>query len=110
MDLPLETDCKTVARRRAEGAKFLLLDCRQQDEWNQVHIDGATLIPMGEIPARLEELADYRDEDVIVYCHHGGRSMRVTHWLREQGFPKAQSLAGGIDRWAVEVDSALPRY
>jgi rhodanese-related sulfurtransferase len=45
-----------------------------------------------------------------VHCHHGGRSLRVVRWLREQGFSRAQSMAGGIDQWAVDIDPSLPRY
>jgi rhodanese-related sulfurtransferase len=46
----------------------------------------------------------------VVHCHHGGRSLRVAHWLREQGFANAQSMAGGIDRWSQEIDPSVPRY
>jgi rhodanese-related sulfurtransferase len=55
-------------------------------------------------------LDPYRECEVVVHCHHGGRSMQVTRWLRQQGFAKAQSMAGGIDAWAAEIDTSLPRY
>jgi adenylyltransferase/sulfurtransferase len=65
---------------------------------------------MSELAARLDELESLRDSDLVIHCHHGGRSLRVTHWLREQGFAKAQSMAGGIDRWSRVIDPSVPRY
>jgi len=65
---------------------------------------------MSEIQNRLAELETHRDDDIVIHCHHGGRSLRVANWLRQQGFSKAQSMAGGIDQWAVEIDPSLPRY
>jgi rhodanese-related sulfurtransferase len=108
--LPLETDCRTVSEKLAAGGQFVLVDCREQDEFDLVHIAGARLIPMSQLADRVGELAPYRDWDLAVHCHHGGRSLRVVHWLREQGFAQAQSLAGGIDRWAEEIEPTLTRY
>jgi rhodanese-related sulfurtransferase len=108
--LPIETDCQSVQRdlRRENG--LLLLDCREQEEWNLVHIDSAKLVPMRQLASRIDELESYRDARIVVYCHHGGRSLRVAEWLRKVGFEKAQSMAGGIDTWSQTVDSTLPRY
>lgn len=86
------------------------LDCREQNEWDAVHIEGANLLPMSEIADRVSEIDGVKDQHVIVYCHHGGRSLRVTNFLRQQGFDKAQSMAGGIDQWSVQIDPELPRY
>jgi rhodanese-related sulfurtransferase len=88
----------------------LLLDCRTPEEYALAKIDGAVLIPMQEIAERLAELEPWRDKPIIVHCHHGVRSLRVTHWLREKGFPLAQSMTGGIEAWSLEVDPAVPRY
>ncbi|HTU23811.1 MAG TPA: rhodanese-like domain-containing protein [Pirellulales bacterium] len=109
-NVPMETDCRAVSQRLAAGGSFVLVDCREQDEFDLVRIPGARLIPMSQLAARVGELAPYRDSDLVVHCHHGGRSLRVAQWLREQGFAKAQSMAGGIDQWAVEIDRTLPRY
>ena len=110
MLLPIEVDCRTVNADRTAGADFLLLDCREPDEYAMVNIAGAKLLPMGELAARVEELTPYRDRRIVIHCHHGGRSLRVANWLRGQGFEQAQSMAGGIDEWAVEIDPSLARY
>ena len=109
-DLPLEVAPAEVKRMLDASENIVLLDCRELDEHETVHIKQATLLPMSELADRVAELAAHRDERIVVHCHHGGRSLRVTRWLREQGFPAVQSMAGGIDQWAVEIDSTLPRY
>jgi len=108
--LPLEISCQSVKEKLDAADGMLLLDCREQDEYAVAKIDGATLLPMSELMVRVGELAAHRDGEIVVHCHHGGRSLRVVNWLREQGFAKAQSMAGGIDRWAESIDTAVPRY
>ena len=108
--LPLETSCQTVKAKLDACDHFVLLDCREEDEYATVCIAGAKLFPMSQLMAKAAELEPFRDCEVVVHCHHGGRSMQVTRWLRQQGFAKAQSMAGGIDAWAVEIDPSLPRY
>ena len=88
---------------------YTLLDVREPWEFQTAKIDGATLMPVGDVPSRAHQELD-PDEHIVVYCHHGVRSMNVTSWLRQQGFEKAQSLAGGIDRWSCEIDSSIPKY
>lgn len=106
----LEVDCPTVKQMLDAGTPFLLLDCREQDEHAFVHLPQAMLLPMSELAQRVEELQSHRDEEIVVHCHHGGRSLRVAMWLRQQGFARAKSMSGGIDEWAVRIDSTLPRY
>lgn len=108
--LPLEVDCRTVKEMLDRQEDFLLLDCREADEHAQVNIAAATLVPMSQLMARADELAPHRAKRVVVHCHHGGRSMQVTRWLRQNGFDKAQSMAGGIDRWAEEIEPGMARY
>lgn len=108
--LPLEIDCQSVKSRLDRGDDFLLLDCREPNEHATAHIAQATLLPMKELAARVAELEPYRDKPIVVHCHHGGRSLRVTNWLREQGFARVQSLAGGIDQWSLAIDPQVPRY
>lgn len=106
MDYPTETDVVSAARLHAAGA--FLLDVREPHELAIVAVAGALHIPMREIPARMAELP--ADRQVLVLCHHGGRSGRVTQFLRANGFPHATNVAGGIEAWALEVDPTLPRY
>jgi rhodanese-related sulfurtransferase len=97
-----------VRQRLDRGDKLLLVDVREPAEHQICRIEGAKLIPMGTIPANLQMLDS--GEDVICYCHHGMRSMDVAVWLRGQGIAGAKSMAGGIERWALEVDPKVPRY
>jgi rhodanese-related sulfurtransferase len=109
-ELPLEIDCTTLKRRLDAGEDLLVLDCREVDEHQIVRLPQAKLIPMTEIAERVGELAAYRERPIVVHCHHGGRSLNVAHWLRGQGFSRVQSLAGGIDRWATEIEPGMARY
>ena len=86
---------------------LILLDVRQPEEFAFANI-GGTLIPLGDLPGRLAELAP--EHWIVVYCHHGIRSARAVEFLRQMGYPKAQNLAGGIERWSTEIDPSLPRY
>jgi rhodanese-related sulfurtransferase len=108
--LPLEVDCQTVKALQDAKETFLLLDCRREDEYQTASIPGAILIPMDQLAARSGELAPYREGRIVVHCHHGGRSLRVAQWLRQQGFSQAQSMAGGIDAWSELIDPKVPRY
>jgi len=109
-ELPLEIDCRTVKQKLDANAGLLLIDCREADEHATASITGAVLLPMSEIADRLRELEPHRDRPIVIHCHHGVRSRRVTRWLREQGFTQAQNLTGGIDRWSQEIDPSVPRY
>lgn len=110
MTVPLEIDCRAVKAKRDAGESFLFLDCREPDEHATAHIAGTTLIPMSQLPDRIGELEPHRDAAIIVHCHHGGRSLRVTNWLRNQGFSHVTNMAGGIDDWSVQIDPTVPRY
>ena len=87
----------------------LLLDVREPWEYNTAHIEGSTLIPMNEIPGRAHQELD-EEAPILVLCHHGARSLSVANWLRQQGFDKAQSIAGGIDAWTRQIDPTIPLY
>jgi len=108
--LPLEIPCRDVKAKLDSGCKFLLLDCREADEYQLVRIREAKLLPMSELIQRVGELESSRDAEIVVHCHHGGRSLKVTKWLRQQGFSHVKSMAGGIDEWATTIDTSLPRY
>ncbi|MEO7297613.1 MAG: rhodanese-like domain-containing protein [Verrucomicrobiota bacterium] len=99
-----------LAQRLRSATPPHLLDVREAEENTLVALPNSTLIPLGELAARAEEIADWRDEEIVVYCHHGIRSLNAIAQLKHFGFAKLQNLAGGIDRWSVEVDAELPRY
>jgi rhodanese-related sulfurtransferase len=107
MDLEITID--QLKQHLASPTPPLLLDVREQWEYDTAHIDGATLIPMNEIPARAFKELD-EDSPILVLCHHGARSMSVAVWLRNQGFEQAQSVSGGIDAWSRNIDPIVPRY
>ncbi len=86
-----------------------LIDVREPWEFATARIEGSVPIPMGDIPARAHQELD-PEQRLVVVCHHGVRSMNVTVWLRNQGFEQAQSMRGGIEAWATEVDPAVGRY
>ena len=109
--LPYEVAPQEVKRRIDAGDRIALLDVREPAEFQQARIAGAQLVPMRTVPAQLQQIESLADEaTVVVYCHHGVRSLQVVNWLREQGVASCQSMAGGIDRWSREVDSDVPRY
>ena len=96
-------------KQKLDGdSDLVLLDVREPEERATATIDPSLHIPMGDIPARVQELDP--DQHIVVYCHHGVRSLNVTAWLRQQGFDQVQSLRGGIDRWSREVDPKVPLY
>lgn len=104
----LEISASEVKQRLDRGDKLLLVDVREPYEHALSHIAGAVLIPMGSIPANFQKLDT--DDEVICFCHRGMRSLDVVNWLRHQGVASAKSMAGGIDRWSLEVDPGVPRY
>lgn len=87
-----------------------IIDCREEDEFAICRIEGAELIPLSrfatDAPARLSG----EEGPIVIYCHHGMRSLHATRFLRERGLGKCWSLAGGIERWATEIDESIPRY
>lgn len=93
-----------------EGDDVTLLDCRLDKEKAIAEIAGSVFIPMHELPDRVEELDDYLDRKLVVFCHAGVRSMKVALFLRERGFEDVWSMAGGIDLWSQAIDGAVPRY
>lgn len=103
-----EISVAELKQRRDAGEELILLDVREPDELATVSIPWAKAIPMGEIPVRYAELPS--ETPIVVMCHHGGRSERVTRFLNANGYENAVNLAGGIDDWAATVDPALPRY
>lgn len=91
------------------AARPLLLDVREPWEQEIAAIAGSVAVPMGEIPARLDELAE-AGRPIVCVCHHGVRSAHVGYFLASRGLGPIYNLAGGIDAWAREVDPHCPQY
>jgi rhodanese-related sulfurtransferase len=104
----IEITPREVKELQSRGESFLFVDVREKWEYDTTHIEGSTLIPLGEIPANLARLE--QPDAVILFCHHGMRSLDAAAWLRSQGVEGARSMAGGIDRWSQEIDPRVPRY
>lgn len=107
MDLEITVD--QLKQQLASDHPPLLLDVREPWEYATAHIPNSTLIPINEVPGRAFHELD-EDQSIAVLCHHGARSLSVANWLRQQGFSKAQSVAGGIDHWSRAIDPTVPRY
>ena len=94
--------------RRDRGEKPLVIDVREDWELQLASIPDVVHVPMNQVPARVPDLS--RDVETIVMCHAGGRSLRVAHFLANQGFTDVANLTGGISAWSEEVDATVPRY
>lgn len=99
------TELKT---RLDKGDTLVLLDVREQWEFDLAKLNGSTLIPLGNLPQSLAKLN--RDAEIIAICHHGMRSADATNFLLQQGFPNVKNLVGGIDAWSAQIDRSVPRY
>jgi rhodanese-related sulfurtransferase len=111
VSIALEILPREIQAKREQGEKLILIDVREPQEYAIARIEGAELIPMGSVPTALTHLEGLSDDGtLIVYCHHGMRSLSVVNWLRQQGLEACQSMAGGIDRWSLEIDPGVARY
>lgn len=106
-DVPIEISPRELKDRLSAPEPPLLLDVREPEEVEVARIGGKVL-PLRELQSRVSEIPS--GAKVVVLCHHGVRSLAAARWLRANGFPDAQSVAGGIDRWSREVDPGVPRY
>jgi adenylyltransferase/sulfurtransferase len=108
-EFPLEISVADASRlARADPAKVRIVDVREPHELEICRVEGVDAIPMRQIPEHLTTLP--RDQHLLVLCHHGTRSLRVTQYLRAQGFTAVSNIAGGIEAWANEVDPTLAHY
>jgi len=101
---------ETFHRRRAAGEALLLLDVRTEEELERASLEPCMHIPLHLLEQQLEQLAPYRDQEIVCLCHHGIRSATACRYLRMQGFSHVHNLTGGIDAYALEVAPSIPRY
>jgi rhodanese-related sulfurtransferase len=110
-ETPIEIDvrkAKEILSETDDEAPPFLMDVREISEYDFCHIDGSVLIPMSEVKDRSVEVP--KDRLVMVYCHHGIRSMQVVRYLRTRGWNQITNVRGGIDAWSNNIDPSVPRY
>ena len=100
---------KQLATRQDAGERFYLLDVRTPAEHALAALPASKLIPLNELATRFSEVQVPEGQTLVVYCHHGIRSMHAGLFLAQRGFTPL-SLKGGIEAWSVEVDPTVPRY
>ncbi|MFN7734301.1 MAG: rhodanese-like domain-containing protein [Pirellula sp.] len=93
-----------------DGLPVVFIDCREPSEVQTASIPGTELAPMSQWPPPSDQTDTWSGKQIVVFCHHGGRSLRVAMWMRQNGFPNSLSMAGGIDRWSLDIDPLVPRY
>ena len=104
----IQIEPKELKQKMDEGAKVLVVDVREPWEHQIGAIAGAKLVPLNSLPMNLGVFEGA--QEVVIYCHHGIRSLNAAAWLRSQGVDGARSLTGGIERWSTEIDPKVPRY
>jgi rhodanese-related sulfurtransferase len=110
-ETPMEIAPRQLKEKLDAGENVQLIDVREPQEFALCRIEGAELVPMGSIPHVLESLKKQAATGrLVLYCHHGMRSLQAASGLRRQGSTDCQSLQGGIDLWSVAIDPAVPRY
>ena len=92
------------------NAKVRLIDCREEDEYAICKIDQAELLPLSNFPNDYPVRLPDKNETILIYCHHGMRSLRAAEYLTQLGYTNVINLQGGIEAWALEVDPNVPRY
>lgn len=109
--MPLEIQLAEAKQKLQTDSKAVIIDVREPEEYALAHLEGSWLIPMQSVPAELQKLEGLADDgELLILCHHGVRSLQVAAWLQARGIENAVSIAGGIDRWSVEIDPSIPRY
>jgi rhodanese-related sulfurtransferase len=108
--MPRQMRPESLAEKIRAGEPVYLLDVREPWEHEHARLPDSVLIPLGELPQRISDVEPPAGATVVVYCHHGIRSLSGAAILEANGFREAYSLFGGIDAWSQLVDSKVPRY
>jgi rhodanese-related sulfurtransferase len=101
---------RQVKQKLDEHSPMFFIDCRMPNEHAITHIEGATLIPLQQIQQHADKLRGHENDEVVVHCKSGGRSMQFVQILRQNGFKNAKSMAGGISLWNKDVNPGGPQY
>jgi adenylyltransferase/sulfurtransferase len=103
-----EITAKELKQLLDQKKPFVLLDVREETEYKICRIPGSQLIPLGQLPEFFTKLDPAKE--MVVHCHHGGRSRKAIQFLKTKGFTRLRNLEGGIDSWSESVDASVPRY
>lgn len=107
--MPKEITVHELKAKLDQKENFVFLDCREQDEFDYARIEGAQLIPISEFEQRAEKELNPQDE-IVIYCHHGMRSMHACLYLENKGYTNTVNVQGGIEAWSLQVDPKIKRY
>lgn len=106
----LEISVPELHALRQSDTLLRLIDCREADEWDICHLEGAELAPLSRFAQEAAERFAETPLPIVIYCHHGMRSGQAAHFLRQRGVENVWSLAGGIAQWADEIEPEMARY
>ncbi len=105
-----EIDALGLKVKMDEKQDFVLVDVREQNEYDMARIPGSILVPLSQLPNRFHELDKYKGKEIVVHCKMGGRSAKAIAFLKQQGFDNLVNMAGGITGWSDQVDPSVPKY
>ena len=105
-----EISVEDLKSKLDKNEDFVFIDVREPFEYEIAKIEGAKLIPLGQLPEKISELESFKEKEIVAHCHHGGRSMKALQLLHAQGFKRLKNVSGGIDAWSIKVDESVPRY
>lgn len=100
----MDISVQELKKRLDEGESLTMIDVREPHEWEMDHLDGITKISLGALPAQLADMAENKDQEIIMVCRSGGRSGKATAFLQSKGFTQARNLAGGMLAWKANID------
>ncbi len=104
----IQLTAKELQEKLQSEQKVFILDVREKSEYDIARIDGSSLIPLSLLPLKVDELD--KNQDTVVLCHHGVRSMMACRYLEGAGFTRLYNLLGGINAWSLECDESVPQY
>lgn len=102
-----EISVQELNERIQQGEKVHMIDVREPNEWDRQHLDGVEKISLGTLPAKIQDISAWKDQEVVMICRSGGRSGRATQFLTQQGFTNVRNLNGGMLAWKQQIDPSF---
>ncbi|MEM6768755.1 MAG: rhodanese-like domain-containing protein [Bacteroidota bacterium] len=103
----MDISVSELADRMDEETAPIMIDVREPHEWEQQHLPGVQKISLGTLPQKLDDIQEYKEQEVVMICRSGGRSGRATQYLQSQGFSNVRNLTGGMLAWKAEIDETF---